>query len=197
MIPIKFTKYIHEQMIVDHLCSLEDEDRRLRFGGMVNDDFIKEYVNKSLDDENSQWLGCVAHTKIVSACHVAIHNGEEELGCSVDSEYRGKGLAQEMFDRAITFLRSHNVSNVFMHCLTENATMRHIAKKNRMTIVSCYGETDAKVVIEPPTPLTAMRDAYLDRMSMYDMLFRSNTEMYEAFLKSLTYGKRNNLTRTN
>lgn len=183
-------------MLIDHLCSLKGEDRRLRFGGHTTNEFIKDYVSKSFDDVNSQWLGCVANAKVVAACHVAIHNGEAELGCSVDRKYRGKGLAQEMFDRAITFLRTHNVSNVFMHCLTENATMRHIAKKNRMTIISCYGETDAKVVIEPPTPLTAMRDAYLDRMSMYDMLFRSNKEMYEAFIKSLTYGKRNNLTGT-
>ena len=184
-------------MVIEHLCSLQGEDRRLRFGGQTTDEFISDYVKKAFDDINSQWFGCVANAKVVSACHAAIHNGEAELGCSVDKEYRGKGLAQEMFDRAVTYLRSNGVTNVYMHCLTENEVMRHIAKKNLMTIVSCYGETDAKVEVQPATPLTAVKDAYLDRMAIYDMLFRSNAEMYEAFLKNFRYDKRRNFARAN
>lgn len=197
MIPIKFTKYIHEDMVIEHLHSLEGEDRRLRFGGHASNEFITHYVKHSFDDENSQWFGCVSRAKIVSACHVAIHNGEAELGCSVNADHRGKGLAQRMFDRAITYLRSNGVTNVYMHCLTENDTMRHIAKKNEMTIVSCYGESDARVEVHPATPMTAMKDAYLDRMSIYDMMFRSNAEMYEAFLKNFRYDKQSNITRSN
>ena len=195
MVPKKLT-LLDKEKLIEHLCSLKDEDRRLRFGGLSTDEYIASYVDKSMNDSDSRWFGCLSHGKVVSACHVAIYNGEAELGCSVDKDYRGKGLAQEMFDRAVTYLRSNGVTNVFMHCLTENDVMRHIAKKNHMTIVSCYGETDARVEVAPGTPLTIVKDAYLDRMAIYDMLFRSNAEMYEAFLQSFRYDKGRNLTRS-
>lgn len=195
MIPQKLTKLNIEQL-KRHLCSLQGEDRRLRFGGVVTDEFIQSYVEKSMIENEDRWFGCISKCEVVAACHVAIYNGEGELGCSVDKEYRGHGLAQLMFDRAVTYLRSFGITTVYMHCLTENNIMRHIAKKNDMTIVSCYGETDAKVEVAPGNPMTIMQDAYLDRIAIYDMMFRTNAEMYEAFLKNFKYGKRNHITRS-
>lgn len=192
MIPIKFTRNTHEEILIEHLCSLEDEDRRLRFGGNTTNEFIAKYVKKSLGVKNSQWFGCIVNNKVVSACHAAIYNVEGEIGCSVNLDYRGKGLAQAMFDRAVTYFRVNGVSKVYMHCLTENNTMRHIAKKNSMTIVSCHGESNAAILIEPPTSLTAITDVYLDRMAICDMLFRSSAEMYESYVETFNYGKRKN-----
>jgi hypothetical protein len=57
-----------------------------------------------------------------------------------------------------------------------------------MTLVSCYGESDARVEVEPPTAMTAVKDAYLDRMAMYDMLIRSQAEVYNSVLENLTNG---------
>lgn len=192
MIPIKLIRHTHGQMLVDHLCSLEDEDRRLRFGGITTDEFIASYVKKTLSVKNSQWFGCVTDGQIISACHAIIYNEQGELGCSVNLDYRGKGLAQAMLDRAITYFRVNSISKVYMHCLTENSTMRHIAHKNSMTVVSCQGEVDATIHIEPPTSLTAMTDVYLDRMAIYDMFFRSNAEMYDSFVETFNYGKSKN-----
>lgn len=195
MIPSKLNR-THVKLIIKHLCSLKDEDRRLRFGGVLNNETIKSYVEKSFKDKDSQWFGCVSHNKVISACHTAIYNGEGELGCSVDEEHRGEGLAQKMFDRAVTYLRLHGVTKVYMHCLTENQAMRHIAKKNDMTIISCYGETDARVEVTPGNPMTSIKDAYLDRMAIYDMVFRTNAEMYESFLENFRYDKRFRTTRS-
>jgi uncharacterized protein (DUF1810 family) len=36
--------------------------------------------------------------------------------------------------------------------------------------------------------MTAMKDAYLDRMAMYDMLIRSQAEVYNSVLENLTNG---------
>ena len=179
------------EKLVDHLCSLQGEDRRLRFGVGLTDEAIRNYVEKSFKDEKSQWFGCDSKGKIVSACHVAIYNNEGELGCSVDKEYRGQGLAQEMFDRAVIYLRRNEITEVYMHCLTENQVMKHIAKKNDMVVISCDGETDAKVKVEPPTPVTIYKDAYLDRVALYDMLIRSQSEVYERWLSAFKYARKN------
>ena len=189
MIPRRLISFNDKKMLIRHLQQLEDEDKRLRFGVVLKDEAIKNYVNNSWEEQDSIWFGCTSNGKVIAACHVAIDIKEAELGCSVDSDYRSRGLAQAMFDRAVTYLRAHDVKEVYMHCLTENAVMRHIAKKNDMTIVSCNGETDAKVLVEPATPLTTYHDAYLDRIAIYDMLIRSQTELYGKWLESFKYVK--------
>ena len=177
MIPRKL-KSTDVGSIVHHLTSLKGEDRRLRFGGMVSDDYIMDYVEKSFLEGNSQWFG-VDHINghIIAACHVSIFEGQAELGCSVDPEYRNQKLAQVMFDRAVTWLRTKGIQEVYMHCLIENGAMKHIARKNDMTVVSEDGEVDANVEVKPATPFTAMTDAYLDRIALYDMIFKEQMKM--------------------
>lgn len=191
MVPKKLTSEIEKELVINHLCKLQGEDRRLRFGAMTTNELIRSYVEKSWDSDDSQWFGCLSKGKIVSSCHVAIYKDEAELGCSVDKDYRGMGLAQSMFDRAVTYLRAGGITNVYMHCLTENDVMRHIAKKNDMTVVSCSGETDANIKVSPPTMATAMKDAYLDRIAIYDMLIRTQSEIYGSWLESFKYERQN------
>lgn len=167
--------------IISNLTSLVGEDRRLRFGTMCTDEYIASYVKKSFE-QNSKWFG-VDHIDghLVATCHVVIYDGEAELGCCVNEEFRGEGLAQQMFDRAVTWLRTKGITNVFMHCLTENAAMRHIARKNDMTVVSCCGDSDAKVEVEPATPVTFMEDTYMDRLAMYDMYYKNSYRLFDFY----------------
>jgi GNAT superfamily N-acetyltransferase len=180
MVPRKLS-YLDKSLLSVHLIGLSEEDKRLRFGMLVSDDYIKKYVSKSINDTNSQWFAIEDESMLVAVCHAAVDsNGDAELGFSVDEDYRNCGYAQALFDRAITWLRSNGVKNVFMHCLSENATMRHIAKKNYMTVVTESGESDAKVHIEPPTPLTSMADAYLDRIALYDMIYKNSYKTFRG-----------------
>ena len=179
MIPRKLS-VIDERRLVTHLTSLQGEDRRLRFGGVVSDNYILEYVKGSFNNE-SKWFG-VDHIDgtLAAACHVAVVDGEAELGCSVDPMFRNQGLAQLMFDRAVTWLRTRGITEVFMHCLSENGAMKHIARKNEMTVISEQGESDANVHIDPATPMTTFKDAYLDRIAMYDMIYKNSFRMFKV-----------------
>ena len=178
---------IDKQRIINNLVKLQGEDRRLRFGALCTDEYITNYVTKSFEQE-SKWFG-VDHIDghLVATCHVAIYNGEAELGCCVDEDFRGEGLAQQMFDRAVTWLRTKGITNVFMHCLTENAAMRHIAKKNEMTVVSGYGDTDANVEVEPATPATFLEDQYMDRIAMYDMYYKNSYRLFDFYWNRQTH----------
>jgi RimJ/RimL family protein N-acetyltransferase len=166
-------------LLYAHFLNLDSDDRRLRFGTAATDEYIKKYVDRAIEDKNSKWFGIEDDNALVAVCHAAIYeNGEGELGCSVDTDYRNCGYAQALFDRAVTWLRSKDVTNVFMHCLSENGAMKHIAKKNRMTVITHIDETKAQVEFEPATPLTHVADAYLDRVALYDMVYRNT---YRAF----------------
>ena len=178
--------HLDKTRIINHLTQLKGEDRRLRFGGTVNDDYISTYVTKSFEQE-SQWFG-VDHIDghLVASCHVAVMDGEAELGCCVDEDYRGEGFAQKMFDRAVTWLRVRNITHVFMHCLSENGAMKHIARKNDMVLISEYGETDAAVDVEPATPATYMEEAYMNRLALYDMYMKNNYRVFDFYWNRTT-----------
>lgn len=181
MIPRKLS-VVDKYKLISHLQSLQGEERRLRFGGSVGDDYIASYVEKSFETD-SKWFG-IDHidNRIVAACHVAILDQMAELGCSVDADYRNQGLAQAMFDRAVTWLRTRGIQDVCMHCLSENAAMKHIARKNDMTVVSEYGESDANVHLDPPTAIVHIQDAYADRMAMYDMLAKEQIKIFRRMV---------------
>lgn len=182
MIPRKLS-ILDKGKIIRHLQNLKGEERRLRFGGTVSDEYIADYVEQSFNGK-SKWFG-VDHVDghMVAACHVAIFDDDAELGCSVDADFRNNGLAQLMFDRAITWLRSRGINHVFMHCLTENGAMKHIARKNDMAVVSCCGESEAEVKLEPATPFTTIVDAYADRVAIYDMVYRNNLRIMRSLFE--------------
>lgn len=192
MLPRKLT-ILDKQNLIEHLQKLQGEDRRLRFGGLVSDEYIASYVESTCGSHDNKWFGVEEDDKIVAACHTAImHDELAELGCSVDEDYRGKNLAQLMFDRAITWLRTKGIKDVCMHCLAENAVMKHIARKNDMAVVTEFGESDANVHLSPPTPMVHIVDAYADRMAIYDMVYKNNIKAMKAFIPKYWYESQSN-----
>jgi len=155
------------ELVKQHLRSLEGRDRYLRFGHALTDDSINAYVDGTWNG-NNEWFGIVEDNKAIAVVHVAIEgDNKAELGLSVDPAWRGKKLGQALFQRGLVFVRAQGVKDVFMHCLTENAAMKHIANKNHMMLFSSYGETDADLHIDP-LPLDPMREAILEQMAIYD-----------------------------
>jgi hypothetical protein len=65
MISRKLTSPVDKELLINHLCSLQGEDRRLRFGTVATDNFIETYVDASWKDEKSKWFGCTVIVKIV------------------------------------------------------------------------------------------------------------------------------------
>jgi RimJ/RimL family protein N-acetyltransferase len=181
MLPRKLYSRNDKELVIEHLCSLSDEDKYLRFGIILPNTQIEKYVEKSW--LASRWFGCFHGDQIIATCHAVIDNSEGELGCSVDEAYRGQGLAQLMFDRAVNYLRANGITNVYMHCLTKNAAMRHIATKNNMIVASSLGESDARVKVKPANPLTFYGEVCLDRMSVYDMLLKTHSDFVSNFYK--------------
>ena len=158
----------------------------------MHDDYIAQYVESTCGVEDNKWFGVDEDGKLIAACHVAIMGDLAELGCSVDKEYRGNSLAQMMFDRAVTWLRTKGIQDVCMHCLAENSIMKHIARKNDMAVVTEYGESDANVHLEPPTPVVHIVDAYADRMAMYDMMYKNNIKVMRNFIPKYWYESQSN-----
>jgi GNAT superfamily N-acetyltransferase len=163
--------------LLEHFKALEGEDRRLRFGSPLRDEAIAEYVAR-IDFVRD---GVVAvhdgAMRLLAVIHIAITDGCAELGLSVLPEARNQGVGTALFARAVMHLRNRGASEVFVHCLSENGAMMHIARKLGMAIVPCGPETDARIRVDPPTPQSFLNEWMQD-------LNADTVRYFGAFAKS-------------
>src|ERR1019366_8218203 len=123
--------------------ALAAEDRRLRFGGSLNDHAIVLYVARIDFDRDAVFGVLDDELRIIGAAHLARGDGHAELGVSVLPGQRGLGIGAALLRRTHAHARNWGEQKLFMHCLTENGAMMHLAKKQGMDIEAAFGEADA------------------------------------------------------
>jgi len=158
--PIKELTCCERSTIEEHFLALASADRRLRFGGSLNDDAIRTYV-ASIDFDRDAVFGVLDdELQLIAAAHLARDDRHVEIGVSVLPEHREQG--------------NWGVGKLFMHCLTENSSMMHLARKNGMDITAASGEADAFLTLAPPNTMTYMSEVFEQRIALADYLLKSH-----------------------
>lgn len=135
--------------LIAHFEGLDLRDRGLRFGHAVSTERLRAYV-QGIDFSRDSVFGVRDDDgSLIAVTHLACWPGAAELGLSVHKPFRGQGLAQAMFDRAVLRARNHGIVELFMHCLAENGAMMHIARKAGMKVVVEHAESDAYLELPP------------------------------------------------
>ena len=173
-----------------HFLALEDSDRLLRFGMVLPDDLITRYV-QTLDfsrdtvfgvyDDNLALLG-VGHLAFAARetnpvlSDATLKAQIAEFGVSVSPSARGRGVGSKLFERAAIHCRNEDVDTLYMHCLSSNQTMIHIAKKAGMEIQREYGEADAYLKLTPANPGSMLAEAVEEQFASLDYTLKANTK---------------------
>jgi GNAT superfamily N-acetyltransferase len=151
-----------------HFLALGAADRRLRFGAPLNDLAVCRYV-AHIDFEQDAVLGVFDDDlHLLGAAHLARDNGHAELGISVLEGRRSRGIGGALLARAHMHARNWGVQALFMHCLTENNAMMHLARKQGMDIVAEAGEADAWLKLAPADASTYLGAAFDQRVALFD-----------------------------
>jgi len=151
-----------------HFLALGGEDRRLRFGIPINDDAVRAYV-ACIDFERDAVFGVYDDAlHLIGAAHVARSDGHAELGVSVLPGHRGRGIGGALLARAHLRARNWGVRALFMHCLTENGAMMHLARKQAMEIVVESGEADAWLRLPPADASSHFGEVFAQRVALFD-----------------------------
>jgi GNAT superfamily N-acetyltransferase len=167
-IPVRELSRLERPALEPHFLALDGEDRRLRFGIPINDDAVRAYVAR-IDFERDAAFGVyddVLH--LVGAAHVARGEEHAELGVSVLPEHRGRGIGGALLARAHMRARNWGVRALFMHCLTENDAMMHLARKQEMEIVVESGEADAWLRLSPADASSHFGEVFAQRVALFD-----------------------------
>ena len=196
-VPIKELRERDRRRMLKHFLALERHDRLLRFGSPVSDEQITRYVN-GIDFDRDLVFGVYNRVfKLVAVGHLAFadrepdkHKSTEkdqvaEFGVSVLKSARGLGIGSKMFERANIACRNHDIDTLYMHCLSSNATMMHIAKKAGMEIHRDYGEADAYLKLGPADPGSVLREAMEEQLASIDYALKANVRAASKLLDKL------------
>jgi GNAT superfamily N-acetyltransferase len=169
---VKELSRFEQPLLERHFLALDREDRRLRFGSALNDHAILNYV-ASIDFERDAVFGVVDDDlAIIAAAHVGRSDDAAELGVSVLTGHRGRGIGGALLRRAHVHARNWGVRELFMHCLTENGSMMHLARRNGMDIVAASGEADAKLQLAPADAASYMSEVFDQRVALVDFALK-------------------------
>ncbi len=168
--------------LVAHFLTLGPEDRRLRFGSTLADDGVRAYVGRIDFGRDGLFAVQDDALQLLAVVHVATTGSTAELGLSVVPRARAQELGNALFRRAMTFLRNRGGDEIFVHCLTENGAMMHLARKNGMRIVYSGGESDARLALEPATADSFVNEWLDDQKGRALQAVRRNARITKLFM---------------
>ncbi|MCA1324263.1 GNAT family N-acetyltransferase [Herbaspirillum sp. alder98] len=194
--PLVFVKELSSRSrrhLMRHFLALGESDRLLRFGSKLSDDLVVRYAEQ-IDFERDTVFGVYdRRLRLLGVGHLAFAPRESsrisgatikpvvaEFGVSVSSAARGMGVGTRLFLRASMRCRNADVDTLYMHCLSSNKVMMHIAKKAGMEIHRDYGEADAYLKIKPANSATVFQEAMQEQVAMLDYIVKAN---FKALLK--------------
>ncbi len=156
-----------------HFLALGAEDRRLRFGQPISDASVADYVER-IDFGRDALFGVFDdELNLAGAAHLARAEDHAELGVSVLPAHRGRGIGGALLERAHLHARNWGIGMLFMHCLSENAAMMHLARKQGMRIAAASGEADAHLALPPASPSSITGALLAERAGLFDYALKS------------------------
>jgi GNAT superfamily N-acetyltransferase len=167
-----------------HFLALDAEDRRLRFGLPISDAVVTDYVGR-IDFARDAVFGVFDdELNLAGAAHLARAEDHAELGVSVLPAHRGRGVGAALLERAHTHARNWGIGALFMHCLTENAAMMHLARKQGMRIAAASGEADAHLELAPASAASFAKALLAERVGLFDYALKSQFDAARRLLAS-------------
>ena len=149
--------------IINHITSLDDNDRYLRFGYLPKNSMINKYVNYTFSKINTEsnanfWFGVTQKNKLIATIHIAIYGDEAEFAFTTDKNHRGKKLGQLLFSRGYQLITEFGINRIKLTCLSQNNVMKHIASKFGLKFTYSSGEVDAVTYIQYPVTIQQVNE---------------------------------------
>ncbi len=180
-IPVQRLTEASRPALRQHFLSLDGEDVRLRFGVTIPPAAIAHYVEQIDFDADAVFGVHDDELDLVGVAHVGFTGSLAEIGVSVLTSHRGQGTGSALLARAADHVRNRFVNRLFMHCLAENATMLHIARKLGMKICVDTGEADAFLKLPPADPASLAGEFVEQRIALFDYALKAQAMRIREF----------------
>ncbi len=154
--------WLHERdQWCEHLLRLSPQDRRSRFAGAVNDDFIRSYCQRQ-EPLGLVLIGAFVEGELRGVAEFRLLNHDwprrAELAFSVEEGHQGRGIGSELFRRMVMYARNRSVQKVYITTEPGNERMRAVARKFGMELSSSYGEVEGRLEVLWPNYASYMEE---------------------------------------
>ena len=155
-----------------HLKNLTQDDRYTRFCYNANDEQIDKFILQILYNQHDHHLFVAKEgDAVIGFGHLAREGNDWELAVSVDSDKQGRGVGDQLMSFMIPWAKVHGVHNVFMHCITRNQKIQHLAIKHGLRTVDRDGsEITSKVELPTPTPMDYTAEFLKEQRDLYKQI---------------------------
>lgn len=135
----------------NHLKRLSQQDRYTRFGSSIRNDGIDNFILSILYNlEKHHIFAAIEADNILGYVHLAqIKDSAWELAISVDGEYQGRGVGNKLMTYAISWAKTQGIESMFMHCITDNKKIQHLASKHGLKTIERDGADITSMVKLP------------------------------------------------
>jgi GNAT superfamily N-acetyltransferase len=192
-VPIRSLARRHRRRVVEHLLSMDAQDRYLRFGYPASDEQIHKYA-LGIDFNRDEVLGIFnRRLQLVALAHLAYGQplpGDPsrtmaEFGVSVLPESRGRGLGRRLFETAALHARNRGIDTLFIHALSENRPMLRIATAAGAVVERDGGESEAYLRLPPDSFGSQVEQALERHLGELDFQFKFQAQVLNDLVDSV------------
>jgi len=168
-VPIREIGPRYREDIIRHILALDVRDRYLRFGHAASDEQVRRYV-AGIDFKRDDVFGIFNRKlELVAVAHLAsAHDGSAEFGVSVAGHARGRGYGARLFERAAMRAVNAGVQTMYIHALSENTVMLHIARKAGARVERDGSESQAWLTLPAANFRTWFNELLTERLARVD-----------------------------
>ncbi|MFX0545390.1 GNAT family N-acetyltransferase [Roseovarius sp. S1116L3] len=147
--------------LIQHFQRLDPETRRLRFGGIVGDAYLREYVDKIFSGD-SVVFGAFPDDELRGIAELRGTLGRwprsAEAALSVELAWQDGGIGDGLLQCLITAARNRGIKTINMQCLRENMRMRTLVRKHGADLKLDIGSVEAELTPPWPTPMSMFEE---------------------------------------
>ncbi len=160
--------------LVDHFQRLDEETRRLRFGGTVSEGFVREYAEQILSND-SVTFGSFPDNELRGVAELRglldSWPRSAEVALLVEPEWQDVGIGEALLNRLVAAAQNRGIKTLHMLCLRENMSMRNLAIKHNANLEVDIGNVQATIVPPWPTPLSMFEELLGDTRNYLHTFF--------------------------
>lgn len=200
LVPIRTLSPDHIDAVRAHLLGLGPADRYLRFGYAANDEQVLRYADGLLFDRDVLFGVFNRRLVLIAMAHLAYSIDQNcancaEFGVSVSRHARGRGYGRLLFERSVVHARNEGVSLLFVHALSENRAMLHIARQGGAVVVRDGSETQAHLRLPPADFESHVTELVDEQVARTDYQLKRQSQQFWRVLQglqALRWGSGNN-----
>jgi GNAT superfamily N-acetyltransferase len=168
----------HRLELDQHFAALTREDLRRRFCHTISLDGVARWLDSHTETGVSSYGIFNSDLDLIAVGQFGAYGGELEVGLSVRSGYRRRGMAAALLFRAASFARVRALTAVMIHCLADNWPMLSLAHRIGMTVQISQGEAAGRLKLRAGTAVDFWNEIAYDELGIVDSMAKSWQEWF-------------------